>query len=356
MAQVVALLTYLIGKVTQLIGIANTIQSTLTTITNFLGITQGGPTLDDVLAEISSVNTRLDNSTYGLNALLTEMETNQAGLLLVIGTPQQTGSPVTLPDPPPAGYGGASASDVVSALFGATPSGNAMTTEEILQRLGNLIINYFTGNTICVPIQQSALMLATGNLTNTPFENPSKTWLEDLTTLFDFDHWVDWFGSVNPTFPIVATLESGAFMFSDDAQPDALFFCPHTDLELALMKEIGGVSTVGMAPVWQGIAHETLGDSVALVDGLVLEGPMDGVLVEITSVPTRFGSFDFGPAPSYLHLGALAFVNDEGHIEAPQNLGFNTATYTAKTMVSAEVCLFRVAKDVVGSVRTFKRT
>lgn len=76
-----------------------------------------------------------------------------------------------------------------------------------------------------------------------------------------------------------------------------------------------GVSGATGAPVWPGIAGVTLGTSVPIDTGVTVVGPMQGVLIALTSVPAEKSFFTFDTDNSYRNIGALTFQSDNGDDE-----------------------------------------
>jgi len=104
------------------------------------------------------------------------------------------------------------------------------------------------------------------------------------------------------------------------------------------------------APVWPGLANVTLGEGVSLVDGLHITGAMDGVLISITTPPTKTGLILVGGATFDYREGQVAFESDNGEIETWQYLGFRQAIFTPKTMKQASGARFRVLAGAEGTV------
>jgi len=104
------------------------------------------------------------------------------------------------------------------------------------------------------------------------------------------------------------------------------------------------------APVWPGVAGVTLGQSVALTDGLHLTSAMDGVIIAITTPPSRTGTMNVGGATFDYREGQVAFEDDQGHIEMWQYLGFRNALYTPRSMQHAAGARFRVLAGAEGTV------
>jgi hypothetical protein len=103
-------------------------------------------------------------------------------------------------------------------------------------------------------------------------------------------------------------------------------------------------------PLWPGVANVTFGSPVALdVSGTITE-QMDGVVISITSVPLKQGSFGFDTLTSWRNVGAIAFLSDDGEAEFPQTLGFNSAIFTPKAMAHAAGLVFRTTIGVSGTI------
>ena len=77
---------------------------------------------------------------------------------------------------------------------------------------------------------------------------------------------------------------------------------------------------------------------------------MDGVIVQVDTVPDSTSFFNFDGNPSYRYLGALAFYDNDGEYEAPQNLGFKFAVYCPKAMSLADGVSVRVKDGVTGTM------
>jgi hypothetical protein len=123
-----------------------------------------------------------------------------------------------------------------------------------------------------------------------------------------------------------------------------------TDAEFLVLRD--GPAAAGAsvaAPVWPGLANVTLGSPVALAAGLTITEPMDGVIVELTSVPSVRGFYVFDDLNSFLNVGSLAFISDNGDAEPPQNLGFALAMYCPRSMKQAAAVKLRVGTGVAGT-------
>lgn len=103
-------------------------------------------------------------------------------------------------------------------------------------------------------------------------------------------------------------------------------------------------------PIWPGTDLVTMGEVVALADQLELAGPMHGVLVSVTTPPTRTGLRSIGGRPMDYGVGEFAFVADNGQAEPWRYLGFREAIYTPLSMTIAGSVLFRVLGGAGGTV------
>lgn len=115
---------------------------------------------------------------------------------------------------------------------------------------------------------------------------------------------------------------------------------------------VGGVST----PLWPGVADVTLGDSVALTDGLVVTGPLHGLLVTVTGHPPGAGKYVFDDVDSWQHVGGVVFCTDNGYYERAESIGLQQQVLVPRTMEVAGSAIFRVNAGWTGTVRPWTRT
>lgn len=102
-------------------------------------------------------------------------------------------------------------------------------------------------------------------------------------------------------------------------------------------------------PAWPGLADVTFGTPVALSSDLTIPGPMDGLILAVTTPPTGLGKFAIGGQTAYYSLGQVAFVSDNGDIEPWQFLSWDVALYTARHQVRAATALVRVLAGAQGT-------
>lgn len=109
-------------------------------------------------------------------------------------------------------------------------------------------------------------------------------------------------------------------------------------------------------PAWPGLANVTLGDSVALSDGLVVTGPMHGLLFTITGYPPGAGKYVFGDVDSWQHTGGVIFCTDNGYYERAESFGLETQILVPRTMEQADSAIVRLNGGWSGTVRPWSRT
>jgi hypothetical protein len=109
------------------------------------------------------------------------------------------------------------------------------------------------------------------------------------------------------------------------------------------------VETTG-APVWPGADHVTFGEARVLADQLHIDETMHGVIVSVTTPPTRTGLRQIGGQLYDYGVGEIAFGTDEGDIEPWQYLGFRSAIFTPRTMAVASHVYLRVLAGASGTV------
>lgn len=112
----------------------------------------------------------------------------------------------------------------------------------------------------------------------------------------------------------------------------------------------GGPGGGAAAPVWPGIAGVTLGTPVAFTGNVSVTAPMDGVIVTLTTPPTRVGSYQLGTETLWYGVGRIAFENDNGQLEPWQYLAWNSGIHTPHTMLRASAVHLQVLGGAEGTV------
>lgn len=103
------------------------------------------------------------------------------------------------------------------------------------------------------------------------------------------------------------------------------------------------------APIWPGVAGVTKGEAVAIVDDTEVAGPMDGVIIDLTTVPPGKGFWTVATHNAYKYAGYVAFVSDDGDADEQQYLGFDEAVYVPKRLKRAASCLIHCAPGIEGT-------
>jgi hypothetical protein len=149
------------------------------------------------------------------------------------------------------------------------------------------------------------------------------------------------------------------WIVQDAGVNQAYFRCTLTDDDLRPywpVPEGPPAEATNVAPIWPGSAGVTLGTPVTLVDQLHIVGTLDGVLVNVTTPPTKVGRRSIGGALYDYGVGEIAFETDEGDIEPWQYLGFRTGIFVPKTMQQAAGARLRVLAGASGTVTPWTRT
>lgn len=310
--------------------------------------------------KVIGIQGTVDNTGYGNFAIKTLIDTLTASLaadttsiLTAIGTPQQTGDPVTLPTTPPTGYGNVSPDAIATAVWNFLGFDSGHQALQLLEEAaaypdqitfwnGTMPLHEFAGWEVVpisqwdTPLQPEDVLLTLDWSTVLATDNNAVDWLNRIWTS---DHFIDWGGGV----PGVGDANGNDYLVPWLNTPT---FQILRDQALGLGKTI-------VPPVWPGLAGVTLGSPVAIDTGVTITADMDGVLIDITAAPLKQGYFTFDTAISYRNVGALAFVSDNGQEEFPQTLGFTSAVYCPKTMAHAAGVVFRSSADLTGTITPF---
>ncbi len=350
------LLAPIFALATSIYGFSQQIYNTVKQLLDLAGGVPYGPNTQTTV-------TVLQDPTSGLAALYalivglqSDLDTSVAEILLAIGTPQQAGSAVTLPT--------------------TTPSGGAWVD---LGNVGSSIWNFTDPPGDITPYQYVKLAGSWVDFQNVDGQGPPIDWLfyandyqpifddawavtypsDDPSTIAPSDTLLTWLTGQNPTATVTWFGGVGAQVqvhFSTGSDVET-FLTKIIDADFQLLKSFIFPSTpVQTPPVWPGLAGVTLGTPIALATGVTVPGPLDGVLVEITSVPSYTGLFDFDGDPSYRNVGGITFQTDNGQDELPQTLGFASAVYCPRAMTRAVLAKVRTPGAIVGTVTPWVRT
>ncbi len=351
LAQIAAAVFQIASRVVSIYSIVSTILAVANSIKDALFPNGTVVDFNTMQGQVASIQAHVLDPTYGLQAIEAEVAANQTALLAAIAATQQTGSPVTLPVTPPTGYGSVDAATVATAVWFTVGPTNGVFALSMLENLNTISqftsdwsnqidFNDFAGWEM-IPLNIATASLASADVCVTL----------DWTTVIASDaSAVDWLNRV-AGFPIVADQGGGVPGGSDGF--GNFFSVPwlNTPTFQILRDKQLNLGQPTIPPVWPGVANVTLGSSTALTNGLMLTGPMDGVIVTILSAPPGKAKFAYGLIQAYQHLAALSFTDDDGHQEGFQPVQFEVGIYCPTTMVTAAGVIFRVDPAVTGTVQ-----
>lgn len=152
--------------------------------------------------------------------------------------------------------------------------------------------------------------------------------------------------------PVLEAVADGTAVAQLAVDALTLFLDPEGATVQLILDAIAALAPSGTAgpPVWPGVANATLGDELALTDGRVIPGPLDGILVHITSVPPRAGQYGFGATTSWAHVGAVLFRSDQGAFETAQQIAVEEHVLCPKAMRQASSATIRINSGFGGTV------
>jgi hypothetical protein len=347
-----------------MVGLLTEIISLLGQVLNLLGVLSSAGKQTAVEPSPYAINTAVQeilaievDPTFGPQATRNTIDTNAAlatiqynDLVARITAVQQGTDPVILPTIPPAGYGGGGSADDIAATvwndarwFG----GDAAFTE--LESAGSLAENI--DNYSLLPMEFSPWFLFSGRWSSPGLSGPSPTTPDpDAANIVPGDTLLSWLLREAPAFSWVLGAQGADTVSAPDLNGVGYWIAKLTATEFTILTSAHSVIPTFTAPVWPGIANVTLGTPVALSVALTVAEPMDGVLVELTSVPTPRGYYSYDGLKAYQQIGALTFISDDSDAEYIQSLGFTSAVYCPKLMTRAAAVKVRTAPGVVGTI------
>jgi hypothetical protein len=334
----------------------NTVNTFIQTILSLLGQPAQQPTLTQVLLAEQNNNGLIVQLGAADQLILTALSNIQTRLSNQIGSPQQTGQPVTLPTTPPAGYGGASAAASAAAVWsylmddGRVARNHMTAAGTFATRLGELPGVLFPSRYHPLVLQRSFW----DSFTNDAVDGSDLVAL-DTSQIHLYNSAGEWAFGLLPTYHW--TLDPTGYWFGDKigSSEDADWMINLTQAEFDMLKR-QQLSLDAAPPVWPGIGHVTLGAPLALADGLNVPGPLDGVLVHISSVSYPISFYPFGTLKSFVKVGGIVFVDDNGQGEMAQPLGLEQDVVCPRTMVQADHALLRLQTGVVGTITPWVRS
>ena len=337
--------------------------SIFSTILHIKGLVTG-VAIEDTPLEIQTLVTetvtKINDATFGLAAIQAELATFQAttaidvaAILAAVGAAQQTGSPVTLPITTPSGGSWLDEGNVGNDVWNFMPGYGPYSTGTLVAFAGDFA--YTTGLGTTAPIAANPLFSRTPFLGDLTVPNITTLPALTLAGVPLGTSLLDALTAQNPAFTFGWYQTTGEFVQALSGPGGS--YLPITSITDAewqqLLANYIGVSATAVAPVWPGLANVTLGVPVSLVDGLVLTGPLSGVLVSITSVPAPISYYPFGSIKSYVRAGAVVFTEDNGDSEFPQPIGPESGLIMPTMMASAASATFRIPSGIVGTATPF---
>lgn len=269
------------------------------------------------------------------------------------------GEPVVLPETPPGGYGGtgATAEDVWSYVSeNYVPHGPTM--DQLLAWAGAFGRNF--GNAAAGPLKGNPFIQVEAEFSEgSAYAGSIAAVYCDVANILVTDTVQTWLERNNPTFEFYTDERTGLIYCYLDPLPGPENYkaiCTLTDAELQAIRAgygAGNITVSGGAPVWPGLANVELGTPVALQASVVVAGPLDGVLINFTSLPSNYSNWPIGDQTFYFKLGDIAFVTDRGDVEPRQFLGFTDAIYTPSTMKQANGAILRVLGGAEGTATPY---
>lgn len=343
--QLGALVSHLL---TQLAVLINPISAILALV----GITTKEKSPYLVQNEVLAIGENLSSGTYGLAVLAAGISALQTSVDS-LGSPQQATSPVILPVTPPSAYIAPTSADNASAVWSAIEPVSGYAYGSLLGFAG--MVAYSTSTFGLTVLGELPWFVSRFPLSRPGFDTIGTLPVLDPTAHVPGNDLVADLNAQNAGWDW-AYLDSPYGHAENVGSPGGSQAVQTTidNTDWLIICAGGGAAVINPnAPIWPGLAGVELGSAVALADGLVVTGPLAGVIVTITSVPTPISYYPFGSIRSYVRAGAVMFTEDNGDSEFAQPLGPSPQIILPKSMVFAASATFRVPSGVVGTVTPF---
>jgi hypothetical protein len=342
----------LLGRVNVVIAIIGGIVGIVTDIQNRLKFTAQETTPYDIQTRVDLAYSLLTDPVIGNAALQAQIATFQAttavdvtSILTAIGSPTQTGVPVDITSTASLN----TAADVWSFNMGG---GGTFYTVDALRAAG--VAGRMLAMGTQLPYQYNIFFGFGWDATLISDPNTLNVW--PLVTQGDIaatDTLATWLAKDTSGLVWARDTNEGNRYFASDTFDNGEWWCLLDDKAFIELRDFLFGLAAPTAPLWPGLSGVTLGAAVALSDGLVVSGPLSGVIVVISSVPNPISFYPFGTVKSYVRAGALIFTNDNGDSEFPQPFGPQNELILPKLMQSATSCTVRLPSGVVGTIQPF---
>lgn len=337
--QVIQLVLSILSKVGTILGIVTNVQSLLGLQQTALDTTAKEDVPMVIEVNVKANHVLLVDPVIGLAAITTQL----SEILSAISDL----TPVTLPPTPPPGYQAPDAATIALAVWDTPLPVTDQSTLDALQTAETFAANVGTQMGIINGTDPKFVTLGAGwhNFLNAP--QPANNDTANINNVLPTDDRVTFLNRETGETDWHLDPLTGFPTFDTGSQTNYPLVWPISEAEFDLIK-FGYPPHA--APVWPGIAGVTLGTPLTLDDGITVPGPLDGVIVAITSVPVPISFYPFGTLKSYVRAGAIAFVDDNGDAEFPQPFGPENLVIVPKSMQQADHALVRLPSGVIGTV------
>jgi len=337
MAACLAIATRLLGLVSELLGIANLIRQLIEHVAQ-----EHSPYQIEGIVTTSGIT--IAHPTYGLAAIKTAIDALPGGggptiqdvLDAIAALPAGSALPATFIEPV----------DVWNYMpLNATPG--TVTADQLLTWAGQYAGQVGTSKYVRLPLAPDFALsyswAETWALVGVYGWEPSP----DYADILAGDTALSWLNRTD-------TVYGGTWLYDANiglCYTTTFGSSPHPDRVICLLHDWQlGITTAAIAaPVWPGLAAVTLGSPVALSPDLELAGPMDGVLLTITTPPSGLGKFEIAARTWWYRLGQIAFVSDNGEVEPWQYLAWDQSVYCPRQMIQADAALIRCLAGAEGT-------
>lgn len=317
-------------------------------------------TADAILNNTAAILSAVENGTFGLAALQSQIATLQStqsldftALSTQIAAYSPAGNVVQIA---PIDTGGITAGllDLIAVTVWAFP--DPTTSNAVVDELSNCwaFAQNSDGMATSIAVKGNApWQLIGGDDSRNIYAGDFLAPILDYTTILSSDATpVDW---INRVFGTGTVFDGGSGVPVFNTASGHFTWIPWLDTGhfSALKRELGITPTDDLAPIWPGLAGVTLGTAVPISLTFTVAGPLQGVLVALTAVPSLKGHYDYDGLSQSLRIGALTFLSDNGDAEYVQALGFTNEVYVPKNMAAAASCKVRTVSGVTGTVTPF---
>ncbi len=302
-----------------------------------------------ILSNTSLLVADVESASIGLAKIIANQAIIEASIA-ALGAPQSSTLPVILPTTPPTGYGTGGLVNAIwayiipSTTIRADDSLAAAAAPGLLEApFGSLKAAYFPGGWSVGGDWSFSAQPAPDNNRAPPLD-PGTILVGDLTPL-------DWVNRVQPGWGVTAGEGGHPEAYQTGSSWTWVYWMGFAEFAQYKAAVFGASSLASpAAPVWPGIALVTLGTPVALSEALTIAELMDGVIIELTSVPSQRGFYGYDDVKVYQNIGALVFVDDNSDVEGFQAIGATFGVYSPRSMVRASAVKIRGGPGVSGTV------